>query len=182
MLAFYLALIDDKADYTTFEHIFQKYKNEMIRVAYDIVKNQWDAEDATQNALIGLAVSIKLVPSSAKEMRAYCLAAARNAALRYQKKKSVWDHIVNIDTVRFPNEDSVFEKIVAEEEYQSVLALLVQLPLALREAMMLRYVTDIPPREIARILNRKPDTVRKQLLRGKQLLATYFLERKKQHE
>ena len=182
MLAFYLALIDDEIDYTTFEHIFHNYKSEMIRVAYDVVKNQWDAEDATQNALIGLAVSIKLVPSSANEMRAYCLAAARNAALRYQKKKSIWDHIVNIDSVKFPCEDSVFEKIVAEEEYQSVLTLLLQLPLAIREAMMLRYVTDIPPREIARILNRKPDTVRKQLLRGKKLLATHFVERSKQRD
>lgn len=182
MIAIYLALIDDEVDHATFEHIFYTHKKDMLKIAFHILGNQWDAEDAVQNALIGLAISIKHVPTTTNEMRAYCLAAARNAALRYQKQKQAWDHMVDIDAIHFPNEDSVFEKIVAAEEYQTVLNLLTKLPLTIREALMLRYVTGIPPREIARILNRKPDTVRKQLLRGKQLLTTYYLERRENHD
>ena len=70
MIMFYLSLITDEEDKDTFEHIFHSYRDDMIAIAYKVLENRWDAEDAVQDAMLGLAVSIKRVPTNTDEMRA----------------------------------------------------------------------------------------------------------------
>lgn len=176
MLMLYLAMIEEECDQATFEIIYNKHHGEMLRTAYDILRNKHDAEDAVQNALIGLATSIKSVPTTPDAMRAYSLVAARNAALKYKQKNAAWMRIESIDSVKISADTNVFDQIVVMEEYETLLKLMSELPLPIKEAMMLRYVADIPPKEIAKILGRKHDTVRKQLLRGKHMLIERYQE------
>ena len=66
--------------------------------------------------------------------------------------------------------DDVFEQIVMQEEYEDLLDHIGRLPLHMKECLLLRYVADMQPREIGKLLGRKTQTVQKQLTRGKALL------------
>ena len=45
-------MIDSKENLSKFHRIYEKYKNTMYIVAYDISKNSHDAEDIVENSLI----------------------------------------------------------------------------------------------------------------------------------
>ena len=172
----YLSMIEDEADHATFEQIYYTMKDEMLRIANELLKNHADAEDAVQEAFIGLAISIKYVPKEPTPMRAYCLTAARNAAIRYYKKNTHWREFLHIDSVKVSADNDVFDHIAKIEDQQFFENILIQIPLNIKEVLMLRYVSDMPPRRIANLLHRKPATIRKQLQRGKQMLVACYTE------
>lgn len=176
MLMLYLSLITDEEDKITFEHIFHSYQDDMIAIAYKVLEDRWDAEDAVQNAMLGLAVSIKCVPTNADEMRAYSLAAARNAALHFQKQRAKHKNAVSLQKLMavIPCDEDVFEQIVRKEEYETLLRLIDQIPLHMKECLLLRYVANLQPKEIAQLLGRKTDTVQKQITRGKAMLVKLY--------
>ena len=176
MLPLYLSLIECEEDKRTFEQIFNDYKEDMMAIAYHILQDRWDAEDAVQDAMLSLAVSIKRVPTQHNEMRAYSLTAAKNAALRLQKKQAKYKSTICLEDVLpvLPCDEDTFEQITRQESYVFLRNLIDQIPSHLKECLLLRYVADLPPREIAKILNRKPETVQKQLTRGKIALAKLY--------
>lgn len=176
MLMFYLSMIDDEADHATFEQIYHTMRDEMFRIANELLKNRADAEDAVQEALIGLAIYIKHVPKERVAMRAYCLATARNAAILYHKKNAHWRQHLHIDSLKLSADNDVFEDIVKLDDKRALKQMMNKIPLANREVLMLRYVSDMPPRKIAKLLHRKPDTVRKQLFRGRKMLIACYME------
>ena len=176
MLMLYLSMIEDEADHATFEQIYYSMKDQMLRIANELLKNHADAEDAVQETLIGLAISIKYIPKEPILMRAYCLAAARNAAIRYYKKNAHWREFLHIDSVKISVDNDALNSIVEMEDRLFLESILAQIPLNIKEVLMLRYVSDMPPRRIASLLHRKPATIRMQLHRGKQMLVACYTE------
>ena len=55
MLNLCLAMLDSDDDKKSFEALYYKYRQCMYVVAYSILHNVQDAEDAVQNALIAVA-------------------------------------------------------------------------------------------------------------------------------
>ena len=57
----YAAVIDDAEDIKKFEKIYYEYREQMFFVANKILRDSYEAEDAVQNALLGIARSIRTV-------------------------------------------------------------------------------------------------------------------------
>ena len=88
MLMLYAAVIDDAEDIKKFEKIYYEYREQMFFVANKILRDSYEAEDAVQNALLGIARSIRTLPDDdACLVRAYTLTAAKNAALNMLPEK-----------------------------------------------------------------------------------------------
>ena len=51
----YAAVIDDAEDIKKFEKIYYEYREQMFFVANKILRDSYEAEDAVQNALLGLS-------------------------------------------------------------------------------------------------------------------------------
>ena len=64
MLFLYMTMIEEQADQIRFEQIYHGYRKQMLAVANRVLRNPEDAEDAVQNALLGIARNIKSIPSS----------------------------------------------------------------------------------------------------------------------
>lgn len=175
MIILYLALIEDEADESTFTRICDFHYNEMIAIAYSVLQNRWDAEDAVQNALMNLAVYIKSVPTDPNAFRAYALAAARNAARTLAVKRNNIKENIYI-TREVSSLEDIFETVTENESYENLLGIMRQLPLPYKEVFLLRYVENLPPKKIAKLLSRKTTTVNKQLSRGKKLFITLYKE------
>lgn len=171
MLAFCTTLIDDQSDVLRFEQIYYAYRKQMLCVALEILHDPHDAEDAVQNALVGIARHISAIPyRSEKVLRVYVLTAAKNAALNLLPQKKRRDSMQDISGLNLPSPDDPFERVVNCQDYELLLRAISQLEEPYREVLTLCYVHDHGPKATARILSRGEATVRKQLYRGKKQL------------
>lgn len=169
MLMFYTALIEEVEEKSTFEQIYYRYRKQMLHAAKRILNNTQDAEDAVQNAFLGIAKTIKTVPGQDhRATKAYVLTAARNAALAILVKKQSRPE-PNIPHTLL--QDNTFEKVIAASDYALLLRCIRQLDPIYRDVLLMVYVYGHSVKEAAEVLSRKPETVRKQLYRGRLLLT-----------
>ena len=103
----YAALIDDQADLLRFNELVELYQEDMIRIARSVLYDHQLAEDAVQNALYGIAVSFKKVPShDAKAVRVYMLSSAKHAALRLKKNEKKIETVGYSEIIDISPEDN----------------------------------------------------------------------------
>lgn len=55
MLAIYLSMLETNEEKNQFEQLYIKYKQDMYAVAYGILKNKEDAEDAVHQSFLKIA-------------------------------------------------------------------------------------------------------------------------------
>jgi RNA polymerase sigma-70 factor (ECF subfamily) len=172
MLLMYTAMIEEMPARTRFERIYDNYCKQMVFVAMGVLHNTQDAEDAVQNALLGIARNMQNVPEDDRIERAYVLTAAKNAALNLLPGKQLRDSIQDISDLPIPSTEDLFQKVLDSQNYDLLLRAMQQLESPYREVLMLIYVQEQSIKEAAKILCRKEETVKKQLQRGKtQLIA-----------
>lgn len=170
MLMMYAALIDETSEQLRFEDIYYSYRKQMLYVAEQILGDRHDAEDAVQNAFLGIARNIKRVPQDdPRIIRAYVLTAAKNAALALVPRKQKRSHEAELSSLEADDTD-VFERVMLCQDYHLLLKAMRQLSSPYREVLLLVYVHEHDTKAAAQILGRKEDTVRKQLSRGRRRL------------
>ena len=74
-------------------------------------------------------------------------------------------------------EEDFFALLCAEDDREALLSAMGQLPAAYRDALYVRYVMELPLREAAELLGVKPETLRKQVARARDLLAKKLREK-----
>lgn len=172
MLLLYAAMIDDEPDKLRFEDIYNTYCKQMHLVAMQVLHDHGEAEDAVQNALMGIAKQIKSVPSgNSKVVRAYVLTAARNAALNLLPKRKVWSEVIDIEEVKVADKGDLFQQIAISQDYDLLLRAVRQIPEPYQDVLLLYFVQELSEKEVAVILGRKQTTVHQQITRGKKLLV-----------
>jgi len=178
MLTFYLALIDEESDKEKFEKIYYAFHQQMIQVAYGVLHNYESAEDAVQNAFIGIAQRISSIRMEDKSaVKAYVLTAARNEALTIIPQEKKMAHEEFVDELYIDDSEALFERCVRSEEYEQLRGAIGEVPLLYREVLLLYYVHGFNTNQIADTLHRKPATVRQQLARAKNMTLARYLER-----
>lgn len=171
MLMLCATMIDEKPDQLRFERIYYSYRNQMLFTAERVLHNRDEAEDAVQNALLGIARNIKTVPNDEQVERAYVLTAARNAALQLLPKQQRRSEMLDIADLSVQSGDDLFLQAMNSLDYDLLLRCLRQMDPIYRDVLLLVYVQEQSLDATADILQRKKETVRKQLQRGKRLLA-----------
>ncbi len=166
----YTAIIEEKPDQMRFERIYLGYCKQMVFVAMGVLHNMSDAEDAVQNALLGIARNIKNVPEDDRIERAYVLTAAQNAALSLRSRKQPTELTLDISDIPIPSTEDLFQRVLDSQNYDLLLRAIRQMESPYREVLMLVYVQEQNIKEAAETLCRKEETVKKQLQRGKRLL------------
>lgn len=163
MLMLYAAVIDDAEDIKKFEKIYYEYREQMFFVANKILRDSYEAEDAVQNALLGIARSIRTLPDDdACLVRAYTLTAAKNAALNMLPEKQRRDKMLHIDTVDEHNasyDESAFDRIAASEDVEMLSRAMSRMPDIYRDVLLLHCVCGLKVGQTADILGRKKTTV-----------------------
>ena len=183
MLSLYLAMIDSEEHKLTFEQIYQNYARQMYHIANDILEDSFAAEDAVQEALMGIARYIANVPTQCEAVtKAYVLTVARNAAWKMLKTEAQWKSYLNPDLLPISGKDDVFEQVSQSEDYQMLLELIQKLPDPYKDVLFLRYVADLKPQQIGDMLNRKTTTVQQQLFRAKMMLGEAYEKRRMEDE
>ena len=177
MLMFYLSAISGETEKKTFEYYYVTYRKQMYYVAYSVLHNQDDAEDAVHNAFLGVAKHVDiLLREKEDKSKCYCLKAARNAALNILHKNNRTDSTVSIEDMYDIADERAFEEMIENSEYEDVLSVIRNMDSVYRDVLYLHYVMDMPVKKICDVLDRKMSTVKQQLVRGKKILVSALTE------
>lgn len=165
-----------RADLLT--QIYESYHKQMEYVAYGVLQNRQDAEDAVQDAFLALSAHLDTLEGM-EDFRIYYYVTetARHKAidlLRKRKNSVPFDEIAE----GFLTDGNDFtEQLAAKDAADEMLGFIRALPAHYRDVLSLCYVDGLNSRQISDLLGRSDTTVRKQLQRGREILLKKWKEK-----
>lgn len=181
MLMFYLQMIETEEDKQLFVYLYENHKQQMQHVAFGVLHNKELSEDAVHTAFVGVANNMKALHGRSKEdMKNYLLKASKHAAINMLKKESRQEEyytVLEYDAT----ENSVLEELCAKLDREAVVNCISQIKEPYNTVLYCHFVMEMEQKEIASVLQRKPDAVRQQLSRGKKMLQSMLEEALRVH-
>ena len=175
----YADIIDDPVHLARFEEIYVTYYKQMHYTANKILNDPYEAEDALQDAFIGIARNMKTVSriKSERDLYAYLQTAARHAALNRLPKEKIYKDAIPLD--KLPNiSDNSFWTVLCERlDYTALAEIFTTIPLTYREALYYHFVLEFTIKETAAALNIGVPAAKQRLVRGKRQLIKAIHEK-----
>lgn len=174
-----LRVIGGAEEREKFQCIYQQYYGLLYRVAYGILHHKEDAEEAVQETLIRIVQNLsKISDPYCPETKNFLVIICKNVSLTLLKKRKR----VKVEELSDLLPDERLETNPEEvnrvsETIQLVADAILELPERYRDCMYLELIQELDCWQIAQALGRKPETVRKQLQRGKKILREMLKER-----
>ena len=163
----YLQMIESDDDKEKFEEIYTRYRRLMYFVAFKVVQNEPDAEDAVQLAFVSIIENLeKIGPIDSPQTKSYVAIIAEHKAidiLRAKKRVVEWDDNIMGLEVEPPGDSGLADAIAT-------------LPGRYRELLLLRYDNGYDTMEIAKMFDMKRGTVQKMIWRAKEMLSKKMAE------
>ena len=173
MLMFYLQMIETKEDKSKFEILYEEYRGLMRHVAFDVLHNEDDAEDAVHHAFVKIIENIKKIDDpKCHKTKSYVVTIVERKAIDMYRTKS-----------RHPQ--SLFSEDVVglEVEYDGSFDLalcLSQLPPRYRQVLTMKYHLELSNKEIAKLMDISEANVRKLAQRAREKLFELYETEEKQ--
>lgn len=177
-MIYLLDMIDSADNLSKFQQIYEKYKNTMYYVAFDITKNSHDAEDIVQLSLLKLIdILYKIEEDDISKPR------CKNLMITITKNTAI-DHLRKIDASPVPYEHIDFtessrsseELYIEAEDYQTLIKCIDEMEDKYRDVLRLRILHGLNAKETAKILNTNEFNVNTRLMRAKKSLASKLKE------
>lgn len=171
---------DEKEDRDKLEELYRVYARDLYYIAYGVLKDHYDAEDALQTAFIKISRNLdKISEVNCKKTRGYLVIVVRNLSFdRYNEKKRAvpMDYT---DAIEFEQEaDFTLEKHVLRlEEGKEIAEALAKINPTYADILTLKYYYDYSNTEIGELLNLSNEVVSLRLNRSKAALRK-ILEKK----
>ncbi|RKD23977.1 RNA polymerase subunit sigma [Ammoniphilus oxalaticus] len=148
--------------------LLREIENEIYRTAFYVLKNQQDAMDASQEALIRIYKNIKSYQAKAK-FSTWTQRIVMNVCMDHFRRKR---DAVSIDEHEFPLEDdaNVEEEVQLSHMAKDIQDAINLLPSRQRQVVILRYLQDFSYAEISETLELPINTVKSHLFRARQQL------------
>jgi RNA polymerase sigma-70 factor (ECF subfamily) len=168
-------------DLEAFEQMLLTTRSKFVALAYSILRNKEDAEDAVQDAFLSAYLHLRTYEGRA-ELRTWFTRIVMNAALMLRRKRKPTRFVPLVDTE--PNDDfGVCGQVPAvvpepEKAYDDEQALkrisieVEKLRPALQEAFRMTYYGELSHEEACRILNIPIGTFKARLFRARRLIAS----------
>lgn len=179
MLAFYITSFEEEKDKTKFEQIYEKYHRLMLWRAWQILKDQRDAEDVVHNAFLKIIrVLERIDPGNEYKTKSFLLIIVEHTALDLVRKKRR-EYGISLDELEEwripadPDAEVRFEQCIEENR---VIEIIKNMPEQYRGIFLLKYSQEFENREIAKLLGISEALVRKRISRGKALLEKNLKE------
>lgn len=169
---FFLLIIETEEDRRKFIHLYQEYEHLMHWVAWDLIQDNYEAEDLVHDAFEKIANHMnKIGEPASSDAKRYLYVVTKNTVLDHirkeQREKRFQFMPLHSIQVADPTALPAFEE--AEEENR-VLEAIKRLPERYSSIFLLKYVQELDYKEIAEMLDMKEAAVRQRIARGKELL------------
>ena len=150
-----------------------QYATTLYRVAFSVLRNQSDAEDAVQEAFLRVLRHRETL-GEIRDHRVWLIRIVWNIVLdrkRRAKTRPETDDITEVARVLPANGLTAEQRAAAAQHHAHVLACVGKLPAREREVMMLSAFEELSSVEIASVLEVTESSVRSRLFRARNLLA-----------
>ena len=176
MLSFYLTLLDTPEEKRSFEQLYLSYRQDMYAVAYSILHNSYDAEDAVHQAFLAIANNFKKISSiPCQEIKGYIVIIIRNTSINiYNSNKRRSERSSDFDDCGVSVEVDFFERFEVEELKNAIS----RLPQIYKDIIYLHFLEEFTVREISKMLGISKEAVWKRIERAKKLLKSILEEGK----
>jgi RNA polymerase sigma-70 factor (ECF subfamily) len=153
--------------------LVQEYAGALYRVAYSVLRNAADAEDAVQEAFMRVLRHREQL-AEVRDHRVWLIRIVWNVVLdrkRRVKARPETDDVTELARV-LPSKGLTAEQLAsAAEHHARVLGCVEQLPAKEREVLQLSAFDELSSVEIAAVLNISESSVRSRLFRARNLMA-----------
>jgi len=144
----------ESALYTT---LYERYFDRVYSYLRIALQDPDEAEDATQDVFIRVLQAIPRYERRSVPFRAWLFRIARNCAVSRLRKRGRY---TLAPPTALLQEGLVESDRIGSIEDSELVSLIERLPLGQRQVLTLRYMLDLPNREIATILDRTPESIR----------------------
>jgi RNA polymerase sigma-70 factor (ECF subfamily) len=153
--------------------LVSQYSGTLYRVAYSVLRNSADAEDAVQEAFMRV-LRHRDTLSDVRDQRVWLIRIVWNIVLdrkRRSKTRPETDDVAELSRVLPAKGLSAEQRAAAAEHHAHVLACVEQLPAKEREVLMLSAFEELNSVEIAAVVGITESSVRSRLFRARNLMA-----------
>ncbi len=153
--------------------LVDQYASTLYRVAFSVLRNSADAEDAVQEAFLRV-LRHRQTLGEVRDHRVWLIRIVWNIVLdrkRRAKTRPETDDIDELARVLPASGLSAEQRAAAAQHHAQVLACVDQLPAKEREVLMLSAFEELTSVEIASALGVTESTVRSRLFRARNLMA-----------
>ena len=138
----YLQMLETPEEKSKFEQLYLEYKGLMFHVAYEILHNEQDVEDAVHQAFVKIAENIKKIDDPiCPKTHSYVVTIVENKAIDQYRKQQKHQTVELIDDIQGTN--------AHYEGDNDLTKCILKLPARYREMILLRYHHGYSVREIA---------------------------------
>ncbi len=165
--------IREHAEEAALAALVDEYAATLYRVAFSVLRNTADAEDAVQEAFLRVLRHRDSL-GEVRDPRVWLIRIVWNIVLdrkRRAKTRPETDDVTELARVLPAGGLSAEERAAAAQHHVHVLACVEQLPAKEREVMMLSAFEELSSVEIAAVLGITESSVRSRLFRARNLMA-----------
>lgn len=171
MIMIYLSMIDTEEDKSKFIKIYDKYRNLMFYVAREILKDNYLAEDALQEAFIRIARNLhKINDIYSHETKGFVVIIVKNVSITMLKKmddkNTPYDDISELLSI----EDYLFDDYLDKINFEIIVNEIRNLPEIYKTVIYLDLVFELGNKEIAHAIGISVDAAKKRKERGRKIL------------
>ena len=152
-------------DKDAFRLLVENYRKVMFGTAYLMTKDRGLAEDALQDALVQMW---KHLPSLRQgvSLKAWLVRIVVNEVNRQRRKKRVLTVPLEYAPEIVDDCDDAVTMMIRNEDHQNLRQAMEQLPLEIKETVILRYFSDLTVPEIAAVMKKPEGTIKSRLRRA----------------
>lgn len=161
------------ADEETLAALVSQYAGTLYRVAFSVLRNTSDAEDAVQEAFLRV-LRHRDTLADIRDQRVWLIRIVWNIVLdrkRRAKTRPETDDVAELARVLPSGGLSAEERAAAAQHHAHVLGCVEQLPAKERQVLMLSAFEELNSVEIATVLGITESSVRSRLFRARNLMA-----------
>lgn len=178
MLSALLLMIDDETDRELVRSLYDANEQLMYNVAYNILHNRTDAEDAVQDSFVSVIRNLEKIRGiDCNETRFYLVIVVKNISLNMLKKKQRHP-AVDIDEVfDAKSDENIEDEIISRVSSEEIKCALRDLSDNDYEIMFLYLIREHTPSEIAQLLGITGNRARQRIFRARQRLIKHLEKR-----
>ncbi len=171
----YMQMISSDEDRSKFEQLYSAYSGLMYHIAYGLLKNRQDAEDAVHQAFISIIENLQKVSDvDDPKTKSYIVVITEHKAvdiirLRARYSSETFDESFCGIEIPLPGDDGLADALS-------------KLPARYREVLLLRFDNGLTTKELGRIFGLSRSAVQKLIWRAKQALRKALGEDDNTHE
>lgn len=159
-----------------FGRLYKNYKRLMFRIAYDILKNEQDAEDAVRDAFVKLSENLdRIADADSPRARNFAAVVTRNICFNILRGKHIEDDIDETDAAY---DKSAEDEFLSAQSVETLERAVLSLPEKYRDIMYITVYEELELRDAAKLLGITYENAKSRLKRARKKISEFL---KKEH-